>query len=94
MDRLSQADAILAAALVNSPSAIVPGHVLSPMDCDSTIPVARMTVRACDRRAHDGYHTRGGQDTDYDAGPPVLDAEMMVLSRGAIPRPRTADRSA
>ena len=87
MDRLSQADAILAAALVYSPSVIVPGHVLSPMDCESTIPVTRMVVRACDRRAH----ARPTARRSY----PVLDAEMMLVSRGAaIPRPRSANRSA
>lgn len=86
MDRLSQADAILAAALVYSPSVIVPGHVLSPMDCELTIPVTRRVVRACDRRAHQADHAQ-----DY----PLLDAEMMLASRGAaIPRPRSADRSA
>jgi hypothetical protein len=86
MDRLSQADAILAAALAYSPSVIVPGHVLSPMDCESTIPVTRMVVRACDRRAH---------AADRAEEHPVLDAEMMLVSRGAsLPRPRRANRSA
>jgi hypothetical protein len=125
MDRLSQADAVLAAAVAYSSSVIVPGHALSPMDCESTIPVTRLMVAACDRRArdggavtagstgcaedvllpgsmhdgsvhnstvadgsvHDGTLRRGGDPAGVVIGDPLLDAEMVRVSR--VLRPAT-----
>jgi hypothetical protein len=98
MDRLTQADAVLAAALAHSPTVIVPGRALSPMDCDSTIPVTRGLVRACDRAAHPGIGhpvhpvvpvTDVILDPEFDA---LLDKEMRRASIGR--RPTGADRSA
>jgi hypothetical protein len=89
MDRVSQADAVLAAALAYSPAAVIPGHAPSPMDCDTTIRVTRTVVGACDLRAREASSpapTLGeqlGRPRPDDAPPdPVLDEEMVRASRG------------
>jgi hypothetical protein len=75
VDRLSQADAVLAAALVYSPAAVIPGRAPSPMDCDTTIRVTRTVVGACDLRAQessnparDGERPAGVESGGIDPG--------------------------
>lgn len=88
MDRVSEAEAILATALAHRPSVVVPGHAPSPMDCESTIPVDRTLVRACDRQAHGDEHRPASDDVDRLDQPPrgdLLDAEMLRASRGLEP---------
>lgn len=81
MDRLSQADAVLAAVASHSPAVLLPGRVVSPMDCQATMPVAREVVDGCEARA--------AREAVPPSPDPVMDEEMLRLSGGRnAPRPR------
>ncbi len=100
MDRLRQADAILAAAASRSPAVLLPGRVTSPMDCGITQPVAREVVDDCWTRA--GEPGGGPPPSVSDPAPdpasdpiaetnadPIVDREMRRLAAGrAVPRTR------
>lgn len=79
MDRLSRAEAALAAAASRSADVLLPGRVTSPMDCHVTAPISREVVDGCQQRAE--RETAAAAGLPPPAGP-VLDDEMIRLSAG------------
>lgn len=96
MDRLSQADAVLADAASRNADVLLPGRVTSPMDCQATSPVARAVVDGCEAQAAQqtltaqaARQSADGSEPLLDGPRPVMDQEMLRLSAGpAIARTR------
>ena len=86
MDRLGQAEAVLAAAGARGALVITPSNVLSPMDCSATIPVPRGVIASCEPATADRRDAEIGLTTAEAGG---MDAEML---RAATGRPDSTRR--
>jgi hypothetical protein len=92
MDRLQQAEVTLAAAASHDPAVLVPGLVTSPMDCCTTVPVARDLIECCDARAVPAPAYLEAAERIVALGRDrVVDDEMLRLSAGTPPAPAARD---